>query len=501
MDQNKKFADEAPPLDDQLKRSQTFAFACSILACMTSILLGYDIGVMSGAAIFIQRDLKINDVQLEVLVGVINLYCLIGSAAAGRTSDWIGRKMTIVLACSIFFLGSMLMGPFAFNYGMLMFGRFIAGIGMGFALMIAPVYTAELAPAAARGFLSSFPEVFINLGILLGYVSNWCFSHLSLQLGWRVMLGIAAAPSIIMGFGVLAMPESPRWLVLKGRLGDAREILIKTSPTKEEAETRLVAIKEAAGIPLDCTDDICAVPKVEKGHEVWKELFVHPTKAVRNILIAGIGIHFFQQTSGIDAVVLYSPRIFKKAGIVTENALLGCTVGVGVMKTLCILIASYFLDRVGRRPLLLGSVAGMIVSVTLLATGLTIVDQNPDKKISWAIALCLVMTLAYVGFFSLGLGPVTWVYSSEIFPLKLRAQGTSAGVAVNRVFSGVISMTFLSLSKAITIGGAFYLFACVGVIAWVFFYTCLPETRGVNLEEIEALFGDEQEKQAKKTVT
>ncbi|KAF5185980.1 Polyol transporter [Thalictrum thalictroides] len=478
------------PADLHLNESKNkrFAFACSILGSMTSIMLGYDIGVMAGASIFIQRDLKINDVQLEILVGTINLYSLFGSALAGKTSDLIGRKYTIVLAATIFFVGAILMG-FAINYGLLMFGRFVAGIGVGYALMIAPVYTSELAPTAARGFLTSFPEIFINFGVLLGFLSNWGFSKLSLKLGWRVMLGIGAIPSFLLGILVLIMPESPRWLVMKGRLGDAKRILLKTSTSTQEAESRLLAIQEAAGIPLDCTDDVVNVPKVEKGHEVWKELLLHPTPTVRRILLAAIGIHFFQQASGIDAVVLYSPRIFKKAGIVSESALLGATVAVGFVKTFAILISTFLLDKVGRRPLLLSSVGGMIVSVTLLAVGLTVVYQNPDKKLMWAISLSIAMVLFYVGFFSMGLGPIAWVYSSEIYPLRLRAQGTSLGVAVNRLMSGIIGTTFLSMTKALTTGGSFFLFAGICVIAWLFFYKFLPETRGRNLEDMDALFG------------
>ncbi|KAH7850738.1 hypothetical protein Vadar_002276 [Vaccinium darrowii] len=154
------------PFDPPKKpKRNKFAFACAILASMTSILLGYDIGVMSGAGLFIQDDLKISDVQLEVLMGILNVYSLIGSAAAGRTSDLIGRRYTIVLASVIFFAGALLMG-FATNYAFLMVGRFVAGIGVGYALMIAPVYTAEISPALSRGFLTSFPEVFINAGIV-----------------------------------------------------------------------------------------------------------------------------------------------------------------------------------------------------------------------------------------------------------------------------------------------------------------------------------------------
>ncbi|CAL5329131.1 unnamed protein product [Camellia sinensis] len=477
-----------PDFDPSPKpKRNMFALACATLASMTSILLGYDIGVMSGAGLFIKDDLKISDVQLEVLMGILNVYSLLGSAAAGRTSDWIGRRYTIVLAAVIFFVGALLMG-FATNYAFLMVGRFVAGIGVGYALMIAPVYTAEVSPAASRGFLTSFPEVFINAGILLGYVSNYAFSKLPTHLGWRFMLGIGAIPSVFLAVGVLAMPESPRWLVLQGRLGDAKRVLDKTSDSKAEAQLRLADIKEAAGIPEECNDDVVPVPKRSHGEGVWRDLILHPTPTVRHILLAGVGIHFFQQTSGIDAVVLYSPKIFEKAGITRKSLKLLATVAVGFVKTMFILVATFLLDRVGRRPLLLSSVAGMIVSLATLGVSLSIIDHS-EKKLIWAVTLAFLSVLSYVATFSIGMGPITWVYSSEIFPLRLRAQGTSMGVAVNRVMSGMISMTFLSLYKAITIGGAFFLFMGVAIVGWLFFYTLLPETQGKTLEEMQTLFG------------
>ncbi|XP_028777060.1 polyol transporter 5-like [Neltuma alba] len=463
-----------------------YAFACAILASMTSILLGYDIGVMSGAAIYIQRDLKVSDVQIEILMGIINLYSLIGSCLAGRTSDWIGRRYTIVLAGGIFFAGAILMG-FSTNYTFLMCGRFVAGVGIGYALMIAPVYTAEVSPASSRGFLTSFPEVFINGGILLGYISNYAFSKLPLRLGWRVMLGVGAIPSVLLAIGVLAMPESPRWLVMRGRLGDAKRVLEKTSNSKEEARLRLADIKEAAGIPESCNDDVFQVnAKKNIGEGVWKELFLHPTPAVRHIVIAALGIHFFQQASGVDAVVLYSPTIFGKAGITSDTDKLLATVAVGFVKTIFILVATFMLDRVGRRPLLLSSVGGMILSLLTLAVSLTIIDHS-KTKLMWAVVLSIATVLSYVATFSIGAGPITWVYSSEIFPLKLRAQGAAAGVVVNRVTSGVISMTFLSLEKAVTIGGAFFLFGGIATIGWIFFYMMLPETQGRPLKKWKGL--------------
>ncbi|KAL9672496.1 hypothetical protein QQ045_028747 [Rhodiola kirilowii] len=267
----------------------TMLCTCALLASVTSVLLGYDIGVMSGAIIFIQKDLKLTDVQIEILAGILSLYSLLGSFAAGRTSDYIGRRYTIVIAGLFFLAGSIFMG-LAPNYLLLMIGRFIAGLGVGFGIMVASCYTAELSPPSCRGLLTSFSEVFINVGILLGYLSNLAFSNLPLQLGWRLMLGIGIIPSLFIIFGILLMPESPRWLVLQGRLKDARKVLERTSDSADEAVSRLSDIKAAVGIPEDCNDDVVSVPKHHRdGTGVYKELLFKPTRPVRHIVIALLG--------------------------------------------------------------------------------------------------------------------------------------------------------------------------------------------------------------------
>ncbi|XP_058080785.1 probable polyol transporter 6 [Magnolia sinica] len=470
----------------RVEKRNKYAFACAIVASMVSILMGYDTGVMSGAMIFIKEDLKINDIQVEILAGILNICALVGSLSAGRISDWIGRRYTIVLASIILLIGSVLMG-IGSSYAFLMTGRCVAGVGVGYALMIAPVYSAEISSATHRGFLTSLPEVCISIGILLGYLSNYLFSKLSLKLGWRLMLGIGAIPSLALAVGILAMPESPRWLVMQGRVGDAKKVLLKVSNTKEESELRLQDMKAAVGIDASCTDDFVKLPRL-KGEGVWKELILRPTPTVKRILVAAIGIHFFEHATGIEAVVLYSPRIFKKAGIHSKSKLLIVTVAVGFTKTCFILVATCLLDKVGRRPLLLTSTAGMFVSLSGLGFGLTMVEHS-KQKLMWAISLCIGGILSFVAFFSIGLGPITWVYSSEIFPLRLRAQGASIGVGVNRLMNGIISMTFISLYKAITIGGSFFLFAGMSVLAWLFFYFFLPETKGRSLEEMEEIFG------------
>ncbi|VAI08773.1 unnamed protein product [Triticum turgidum subsp. durum] len=446
-----------------------YAFACALLASMNSVLLGYDISVMSGAQLFMKEDLKITDTQIEILAGIISIYSLLGSLMAGLTSDWLGRRYTMVLAAAIFFTGALLMG-LAPNYAFLMAGRFVAGIGVGYALMIAPVYTAEVAPTSSRGFLTTFPEVFNNFGILLGYVSNFAFARLPVHLSWRAMFLVGAVPPVFLGFAVLAMPESPRWLVMRGRIEDARRVLLRTSDSPEEAEERLLDIKKVVGIPADATDadDVVAIVRANetaRGQGVWKELLINPSRPVRRMLVAGLGLMFIQQATGVDCVVMYSPRVFEKAGMKNRTNSLGASMAVGACKTFFIPIATLLLDRVGRRPLLLASGGGMAIFLFTLATSLL----------------------------ASGLGPVAWVYCSEIYPLRLRAQAAAIGTGLNRLMGGATTMSFLSLSEAITIAGSFYLYACVAAAGWVFMYFFLPETMGQSLEDTGKLFGKDMD--------
>ncbi|OEL27758.1 putative polyol transporter 3 [Dichanthelium oligosanthes] len=473
--------DEKPRVDAYPGKNK-YAVACSIIGSIISILMGYDTGVMSGAMLFIKEDLKTNDTQVQVLAGILNVCALVGSLTAGRVSDWIGRRRTISLAACIFLAGSALMG-LAPNFGTLLAGRCVAGVGVGYALMIAPVYAAEISSAEIRGSVTSLPEICISFGILIGYVANYLLAKLPLVYGWRAMLGLGALPSAVLAVGVIAMPESPRWLVMQGRVEQALAVLRRLCDTATEADVRLAEIKIAAGV----ADDAQEPNNVGKG--VWREMFLHPTPPVRRILVAAFGIHFFQHLTGIEAVVLYSPRIFKAAGIATRSEILAATIGVGVTKTVFILTAILLVDRIGRRPLYLSSLAGIIASLACLGVGLTVVERSaPHHSPTWAVVMSILTVFTFIASFSVGVGPITWAYSSEVYPLRLRAQGASVGVAINRVMNAGVSMTFVSLYKAVTIGGAFFLFAGLAVLAATFFYFLCPETQGRPLEEIEEVF-------------
>ncbi|TYJ32188.1 hypothetical protein E1A91_A05G020300v1 [Gossypium mustelinum] len=442
-----------------------YAFAAALLASATSILLGYDIGVMSGAIIFIKENIHISTIEVEILVGSLNVCSLFGSLLAGKTSDLIGRRLTIVLAASTFLVGAVLMG-FAPSYPFLVAGRVIAGVGVGYSLMIAPVYTTELSPATSRGFLTSLPELFITLGILFGYLSNYI---------------LAGAPAAAICLGVLAMPESPRWLVMKGRYGEAKKIIQKISHTMEEAESRFQEIKIAAsGLDSENSSQF-------SGKGVWKELLLTPSPSLRRILIAAVGINFFMQASGNDAVVYYSPQVFKAAGIHNKRHLFGITVIMGISKTFFVLVSALFLDRFGRRPLLLLGTLGMVFSLVGLGLGSKFLAENNSEP-TWAIVLSIIAVCAFLSFFFIGIGPITWVYSSEIFPMKYRAQGTSVAISVNRLVSGGVAMSFLTIANKITFARVFFILAGIMTMATIFFYILLPETKGKTLEEIEGLF-------------
>lgn len=466
----------------QLERKRStrrYVFACAIFASLNNVLLGYDVGVMSGAIIFIQEDLKITEVQEEVLVGILSIISLLGSLAGGRTSDVIGRKWTIAFAALIFQIGAAVM-TLAPSFQVLMMGRVLAGIGIGFGVMIAPVYIAEISPTVERGSLTSFPEIFINLGILLGYVSNYAFSGLSVHINWRVMLAVGILPSVFIGFALFIIPESPRWLVMQNRVEEARSVLLKTNENEKDVDERLSEIVAAAG---------AGTSNGEKNEEkaVWREL-LSPSPSVRGMLITGFGIQCFQQITGIDATVYYSPEILKYAGIENNSKLLAATVAVGVTKTAFILIATFLVDKVGRKPLLYVSTIGMTVCLFTLSLSLALLGNG-----QLGIALAVLCVCGNVAFFSVGMGPICWILTSEIFPLRLRAQASALGAVGNRVCSGIVAMSFLSVSRLITMAGTFFVFSLLSALSVLFAYKLVPETKGKSLEQIELLFQNQNE--------
>eukprot|EP01018_Ginkgo_biloba_P001613 Gb_04394 [translate_table: standard] len=440
------------------KPMNKYVIVCALLASMNSMMLGYDgddaaAGVMSGAILFIQEELHITEVEEEMLIGSSSIVSLLGAAVAGRTSDAIGRRRTMALEALIFLMGAAIMG-LAPSFAVLMGGRLLVGISVGFGLSITPVYTAEVSPASSRGALASFPEIFVNAGILMGYISNYFLSGLPAHLSWRLMLDDQA-----------------------------------------EVDARLAEIIEAAG--QDRNLDMPSTQTHKKGHGdgVWREIF-WPNPPIGRMLMIALGIQFFEQATGIDAVVYYSPAIFKDAGIQSQAGLLSTTLVVGFAKTAFVLVATFFIDRVGRRTLLLTSTLGMTASLLALASVFSFI-QNASRSHEGAVFLAVLAVCCNVAFFSIGLGPVCWLLNSEIFPLRLRAQAVSLGVVVNRAASAMVAMTFPSVARAITAAGTFFFFAGLSILCAVFVYSYVPETKGKTLEEIETFFHKDSHKMSR----
>ncbi|GLT47938.1 hypothetical protein SLA2020_215910 [Shorea laevis] len=462
-----------------------FVTTCGIFASLNHVLLGYDIGVMSGAIIFIQEDLRITEVQQEVLVGILSIVSLVGSLIGGKTADLIGRKWTMALAAIVFQIGAATM-TVAPSFEILMVGRLLCGVGIGLGAMIAPVYIAEISPSVMRGFLTSFPEIFINLGILLGYFSNYMFSDLSVHINWRIMLAVGIFPSVFIGIALFIIPESPRWLVMQNRVEEARSVLLKTNENDETVEERLAEIQLAYGIGnADKHED----------KAVWNELLM-PAPSVRMMLVTGLGIHFFQQITGSDAIVYYSPEIFKVAGFKNNSNLLAATVAMGVTKTAFILVATFLIDKLGRKPLLYVSTIGTTICLATLGFSLALLGKG-----QLGIALAVLCVCGNVAFYSVGMGPICGVLSSEIYPLRLRAQASALGSVVNRVCSGFVSMSFLSLARKITFGGTFFIFSALSALSVFFVHALVPETKGKSLEQVELLFQDQPKLQGSKIET
>ncbi|CAD6255994.1 unnamed protein product [Miscanthus lutarioriparius] len=416
---------------------------------------------MSGAQLFIREDLGLSDAQIEVLAGSINVFMLMSILAADWAADLLRRRGTLVLA-NVFLMAGALAMSLGSSYSVLMAARCITSIGSGFSVVVTSVYNAEISPASMRGFLSSFLDVYVHQPRFT--------SELRVQLRLRRLAGAPwlayhvrrrLLPPVLLAVGVLAMPESPRWLAMRGRHADARAVLVRTSDTPAEADLRLEEIKQAVREPQ--------VSDSDGGSNVWKELLIRPSASVRRILVCVVGVNFFQQASGIDSLVLYSPLVFRKDGMSSNKAVLGATVAAGVVKMCFVLVATLFSDRLGRRPLLLASTAGVAASMASL--GVT--------------TLCV---LAFMAAFSIGFGKLAGTYSAEIMPLRLRAQGASLGTAVNRLTSALVSMTFISLADAMTMPGCFFLYAGVGAAACAFVYARMPETKGRSLEDMDVLF-------------
>ncbi len=432
--------------------SPLYVLMVSLVAALSGLLFGYDTTIINGALVFLRDAFHMTTEQVEYAASALLVGCLFGAATAGGLSDRFGRKWVLALTGAVFAISSILT---ALPHSLLMFvaARFVAGLAIGVASVIAPMYIAEVAPARARGFLVSLNQLMIVSGILAAYVVSYFLKDFG-ALSWRLMFASAAIPSLALMLGVLAIPESPRWLMSKGREDAARAVIHRVE-SAAVSETDIEAMRHLTG----------------QGEDGWwsKLARVPKTRMMVALLVC-----VFSQITGINAILYYG-SIFITDHITHDvGSSLGINVAIGAVNFVFTIVAMALIDRAGRKALLL--CGALVMSVAMF--GLMALLESRSTN----VALIVGCILAYIAAFATSFGPVTWVLISELFDTKSRATVMSIATAVLWLSCLGLTSTFLTVVKALGIAGAFGLFGGVCFLALVFVWLAVPETRGEVLD-------------------
>jgi sugar porter (SP) family MFS transporter len=433
-----------------------FVYLATAISALGGMLFGYDIGVISGAILFIRKDFALSSSMEEIVVSSVLLGSLAGAAAGGMLADRLGRRKLLTITAVVFGLGA-IGAALAPGTVLLVAARVVAGAAIGIASFVTPLYISEIAPVDIRGKLVSVNQVALTSGIVISYLIDYAFAG---SQAWRWMFAMAVIPAAAFGVGLIFIPDSPRWLAGRGHLDQARTVLRRIRPP-EKVETELNDIQHSVA--------------QQKGN--WSELL---SPLLRSAMIVGVGLAIAQQITGINTVIYYAPTIFKFAGLSSASVAILASVGVGVVNLVLTVVAMQLIDRVGRRPLLLVSLAGMALSLFVL--GLAFSLRQLSGSLGW-IAVSSLMV--YVGCFAVGLGPVFWLILSEIYPLRIRGRAMSVGTAANWSANLIVALSFLTLTEVVGKAATFWLYAAVSIGAWFFAFLLVPETKGKTLEEIE----------------
>lgn len=436
-------------------------YIIAAIAAIGGLLFGYDTGVIAGALPFISKQWNLNDSSKEWVVSIVLLGGIVGSLTSGRITDALGRKKVNFITSILFGIGSVLTA-LSNTIEILILGRFILGLAVGIASFAVPLYIAEIAPANIRGRLVTLFQFAITIGILISYVCSYAFAQS--DEGWRWMFGAGIIPAAILFFGMLYVPESPRWLLVKNKEKEARIVLSRILDEN-------IVENEVSQIKKTITE--------EKNNQYsWSDLF---TKRLRQPLLIGIGIFFIQQFSGINAVIYYAPTIFKDAGFASDNAQLLATIGVGIVNSLSTILAIIFLDKLGRKPILFIGLVG--ASIALFCLGLSFyLKENGNADLQW---LSIISVYLYIVFFAISLGPLGWLLISEVYPLGIRAFAMSLGSFYHWIFDFLVSFTFLTFRTHLGSYGIVWLYMTVVLLGLLFAKYIVFETKGMSLEEIE----------------
>ncbi|KAH7429178.1 hypothetical protein KP509_09G033900 [Ceratopteris richardii] len=442
-------------------------------------LFGYDIGATSGALISLTSPelsgtawYSLTPFQTGIVVSGSLYGALIGSILAFKISDGLGRRKELLVAAALYILGSV--GTyFANSLNLLLVGRLIYGLGIGLAMHGAPLYIAETSPPQIRGTLVSLKEAFIVLGILLGYlVGN---AEIGAVGGWRFMYGFAAPVAVIMGLGMGWLPPSPRWLLLRAVQG--KETLQAAKRHATQALSRLRNGRISSDILEEQVER--SLESIQssnvKEEPTFSEVFEGSSlKALK----VGAGLVFFQQVTGQPSVLYYAASILQSAGFSAAADATRVSIVIGVFKLLLTGVAILKVDDLGRRPLLIGGVGGIVLSLFLLAGYYSIGQGYP--------VLAVISLLLYVSCYQISFGPISWLMVSEIFPLRTRGRALSIAVLVNFASNALVTLLFAPIQNFLGASMTFVTFGVIGVISLLFIMSSVPETKGLTLEEIEA---------------
>ncbi|WP_066837167.1 sugar porter family MFS transporter [Rufibacter ruber] len=433
-------------------------FFWSIVVALGGFLFGFDTAVISGAEKAIQKLWNLSVFEHGLTVAIALIGTVLGSLTGGIPSDKFGRKNTLFGIAVLYLLASVGTALAPDWYTFLIF-RFLGGIGVGVSSVTAPMYISEIAPAKSRGKLVALFQFNIVFGILMAYVSNYAFAGIG-EHDWRWMLGIQAVPSLIFLVTILMVPESPRWL------------LLNRANKVEDAKRTLQIANPDANISQMVTDILMSAQERDD-HGNKRVLF---SKKYSLPITLAVLFAFFNQVSGINAIIYYAPRIFEMVGLGQESALLS-SAGIGFVNFLFTLLAMNVIDRFGRRTLMFIGSLGLIATLGLVAKAFYLEEFN-----SLSVPIYLFV---YIAFFAFSQGAVIWVFISEIFPNQVRASGQALGSFTHWIMAAVIAFSFPYIAETLGGGNTFMIFTGMMVLQLIFVWRMMPETKGTSLEKIE----------------
>ncbi|CAN6580417.1 unnamed protein product [Malus baccata var. baccata] len=449
-----------------------YILGLTVVAGIGGLLFGYDTGVISGALLYIKDDFEVvkdSSFLQETIVSMALVGAIIGAAAGGWINDSYGRKKATLLADVVFAIGAVVMAAAPDPY-VLILGRLLVGLGVGVASVTAPVYIAEASPSEIRGGLVSTNVLMITGGQFLSYLVNLGFTEVPGT--WRWMLGVSAVPAVIQFTLMLFLPESPRWLFLKDDKDKAVDVMSK--------------IYDVARLEDEIDYLSSQAEEEQRKKKSVSYLNVFRSKEIRLAFVAGAGLQAFQQFTGINTVMYYSPTIVQMAGIQSNQLALLLSLIVAAVNAAGTVLGIYLIDHFGRKKLALSSLSGVIVSLVILSGAFFFQSSGSTSVIYGYIA---VIGLAlYIAFFAPGMGPVPWTVNSEIYPEAYRGICGGMSATVNWISNLIVAQTFLSVVESVGTGATFLILAVVAVIAFIFVIVYLPETKGLTFEEVERIW-------------